>query len=84
MEVAKSPEVIRAYRNRNSLLTYPIGLINKGFALLLIFSSASILSDLDTLLDVLLGRRSHNDAIIVFKTRFLFQLDRNKVANWVH
>jgi hypothetical protein len=81
MEATKFPEVIRAYRNRNSFLIYPIGLVNKGFALLLIFSFTPIFSNLDVLLDVFLGRRSHDNVIMAFKTRFLFQLDRNKIAN---
>jgi hypothetical protein len=84
MEIAKPPEVIRAYRNRSFLLTYPTGLVNKGFALPLTFSFAPIFSDLGILSDAFLGRRSHNNAIVAFKTRFLFQLDRNKIANWVH
>jgi hypothetical protein len=72
IEIVKSSEVIRAYRNWSSLSTYPTGLVNKGFALLLIFSSALIFSDLGVLLDALLGRRSHDNVIIIFKTRFLF------------
>jgi hypothetical protein len=72
MEVIKSPEVIRAYKNRNSFLIYPTGLANKSFTLLLTFSSASILFSLSILSDALLGRQSHNNVIIAFKTRFLF------------
>jgi hypothetical protein len=61
MEAVKSPEVIRVYRNRNFPLIYPTGLANKGFILLLIFSFALILSGLGALLDVFLGRRSHDN-----------------------
>jgi hypothetical protein len=56
-----------AYRNRNSFLTYPTELANKGFALLLTFNSALILFKLNALSDALLGRRSYDDAIIVIK-----------------
>jgi hypothetical protein len=65
MEIAKSPEIILAYRNRNSLSTYPTGLANIGFVLLLTFSSAPILSGLGVLSDALLGRQSYNNAIVV-------------------
>jgi hypothetical protein len=56
IEIIKPPEIMLAYRNRNSLLIYPTGLANIGFALLLTFSSAPILSGLGILLDALLGR----------------------------
>jgi hypothetical protein len=72
MEIIKPPEVIRAYRNRNSSLIYPTGLANKDFTLLLTFSSAPIFFGLGILLDVFLGRRSYDDAMMAFKTRFLF------------
>jgi hypothetical protein len=65
MEIAKSPEIILVYRNRNSLSTYPTGLANIGFILLLTFSSAPILSGLGILSDALLGRQSYNNAIVV-------------------
>jgi hypothetical protein len=71
---------MRAYRNRNFPLIYPIGLVNKDFALLLTFSFASIFFDLGTLLDALLGRQSHDNALIIFKVRFLFQLDRDSIT----
>jgi hypothetical protein len=61
-----------AHKNRNFLLTYPTGLANKDFTLLLIFSSAPILSKLDILPDALLGRQSYNNALMAFKIRFLF------------
>jgi hypothetical protein len=64
MEVIKFPEVMLAYRNRSSFLTYPIGLANIGFTLLLTFSSTPIFSELDALLDALLGRRSYNNVIV--------------------
>jgi len=67
MEIVKPPEVMLAYRNRSSFLTYLTGLANKDFTLLLIFSSAPILSGLGILSDALLGRRSYNDAIIIAK-----------------
>jgi hypothetical protein len=72
MEVIKSPEVMLAYKNQNFLLTYPTGLVNKGFALLLTFSSTLIFFRLSILSDALLGRRSYNNVLIVFKIRFLF------------
>jgi hypothetical protein len=56
-----------AHRNRSSLLTYPTGLANIGFALLLTFSSAPIFSELSALPDTLLGRRSYDDAIMTVK-----------------
>ena len=81
MEAAKPPEVMRAYKNRNSFLTYPTGLVNKGFTLPLIFSSAPILSNLGILSDALLGRRSYDNALVASEIRFLFQLDRDNVAH---
>jgi hypothetical protein len=81
IKAVKPPEIIRAYRNRNSLLTYPTGLANKGFALLLTFSFAPIFSGLGTLSDALLGRRSYDKVLVIFKIRYLFQLDRNNVAH---
>jgi hypothetical protein len=64
IETAKSPEVMLAYRNRNFPLIYLTGLINIGFALSLIFSSAPIFSELGVLLNALLDRRSYDDAIM--------------------
>jgi hypothetical protein len=81
MEAVKPLKVMLAYRNRSSFLTYSTGLVNKGFALLLIFSSASILFGLGVLLDVLLGRRLYNDVIVAFEIQYLFQLNRNEVAH---
>jgi hypothetical protein len=78
MEAAKPPEVMRAHRNRSS--PYPSGLTNKDFALPLTFSSAPMLSALS---DALLGRRPHDDALVASEVRFLFQLDRDGVAQWV-
>jgi hypothetical protein len=72
MEIAKLPEITLVYRNRNFSLIYSIGLANKGFALLLTFSSAFIFSSLSILSDSLLGRRSHDNALIVSEIRFLF------------
>jgi hypothetical protein len=72
MEIVKPPEVMLAYRNRSSSLTYPTGLANIGFALPLTFSSAPIFFRLDTLPDALLGRRSYNDAMITAKVQYLF------------
>jgi hypothetical protein len=65
IEIAKFPEIMLAYRNRNSLLIYPTGLINIGFALPLTFSFAFIFFRLGALPDALLGRRSYNDAIMI-------------------
>jgi hypothetical protein len=65
IKIAKSPEIMLAHKNRNSPLTYPTELINKGFILLLTFSSAPILSRLDVLSDALLGRRSYNNVMII-------------------
>jgi hypothetical protein len=84
MEIAKSPEIMLAYKNRNFFLTYPTGLANIGFILLLTFNFAPIFFGLGALSDALLSRRSHDNAIMTFKTRFLFQLDRNRIANWVY
>jgi hypothetical protein len=64
IKVIKPPEIMLAYKNRNSLLTYPTGLINIGFILPLTFNSAPILFRLDILPDALLGRRSYNNVII--------------------
>jgi hypothetical protein len=80
IEIAKSPEIMRAYKDRNFSLTYSIRLVNKIFILLLTFSFTPIFSDLGILLDALLGRRSYNDALIIFEIRFLFQLDRDGAA----
>jgi hypothetical protein len=84
IETTKPPEVMRVYKDRNSSLIYSTRLTNKGFALLLTFSSAFMLSDLGILLDAFLDRRSYNDALIVSKIRFLFQLDRDGMARWVY
>jgi hypothetical protein len=67
MEIAKSPEVMLAHKNRNSLLTYPTGLANIGFALPLTFNFTPILSELGVLPDALLSRRSYDDAIMAVK-----------------
>jgi hypothetical protein len=67
MEIAKSPEIMLAYKNRNFFLTYPTGLANIGFILLLTFNFAPIFFGLSILLDVLLGRRSYDNAIIIAK-----------------
>jgi hypothetical protein len=72
MEAAKPPEVMLVYKNRSFPLTYPTGLVNKGFALPLTFSSTPIFFGLGILSDALLGRRSYNDALMAFKIRFLF------------
>jgi hypothetical protein len=72
MKIAKPFEITLAHKNRNSFLIYPTGLVNKGFALLLIFNSAPILSSLGILLDALLGRRSYNNALIISEVRSLF------------
>jgi hypothetical protein len=81
MKVIKPPEIMRAYKNRNSLLIYPTGLANKGFILLLTFSFAPILFGLNVLPDALRGRRSYNNVLIIFKIRYLFQLNRNDIAH---
>jgi hypothetical protein len=65
MKIAKPPEVMLAYRNRNSFSIYLTGLVNKSFILSLTFSSTPILSELSILPDALLGRRLYNDAIMV-------------------
>jgi hypothetical protein len=72
MEAAKLPEIMRVYRDRNSPFTYSIGLANKDFTLPLTFSSAFILSGLDTLSNVFLDRRSYDNALIISKVQFLF------------
>ena len=81
MKIIKPPEIMLAHKNRNSLLTYPTGLANKGFALLLIFNFTPIFSGLDILPDVFLGRRLYNNALIVSEIRYLFQLNRNNIAH---
>jgi hypothetical protein len=81
IKIAKPPEVILAYKNRNSPLTYPTGLANKDFTLPLTFNSAPIFFGLDALPDALLDRRSYNNALITFKIRFLFQLNRDDIAH---
>jgi hypothetical protein len=83
IKVAKFSEVMRAYKNRNSPLIYLTGLANKDFTLLLAFNSALMLFDLDALSNALLGRRSHDNVLIISEVRFLFQLDRDSVAQWV-
>jgi hypothetical protein len=72
MEITKPPEVIFAYRNWNSSLTYPTGLANKDFTLLLLFNSAPIFFRLGVLPDDLLGRRLYDNALMIFKVRYLF------------
>jgi hypothetical protein len=67
IKIAKSPEIMLAYKNRSFFSIYPTGLANIGFALLLTFSSAPIFSELSVLSDALLGRRSYNDAIMIAK-----------------
>jgi hypothetical protein len=64
IKVIKPLEIMLAYKNRNSFLTYPTGLANKDFILPLTFSSASLLSGLGVLSDALLGRQSYNNAIV--------------------
>jgi hypothetical protein len=54
--------------------------VNKGFALLLTFNFAFILSDLGALSNAFLGRRSHNDVLVISEIRFLFQLNRDDIA----
>jgi hypothetical protein len=80
MKIAKPPEVMLAYRNRNFSLTYPTRLANKSFTLPLTFNSASMFFNLGALLDVFLDRRSHNNVLMIFNIRSLFQLNRNNVA----
>jgi hypothetical protein len=72
MKIAKSPEVMLAYRNRNFFLIYPTGLANISFALLLTFSSTPIFFGLGILSDALLGRQSYDDAIIIAEVQYLF------------
>jgi hypothetical protein len=67
MKITKSPEVMLAYKNRNSFLTYPTGLVNKSFALLLTFNSAFIFSGLGVLPDAFLGRRLYDNVMMVVK-----------------
>jgi hypothetical protein len=67
IKITKLSEIMLAYRNRNSFSIYPIGLANKDFTLLLIFSFASILFGLGVLLDAFLSRRLYNDAMMVFE-----------------
>jgi hypothetical protein len=81
IKITKPPEIMLAHRNRNSPLTYPTGLANIDFTLSLTFSSAPILSRLNTLPDALLGRRSYDNAIIIAEIQYLFQLDRNEIAH---
>ena len=81
MKITKPPEIILVHKNRNSPLTYPTGLVNIDFTLSLTFNSAPILSELDTLPDALLDRRSYDNAIMTAKIQYLFQLDRNEVAH---
>jgi hypothetical protein len=80
IKATKPPEVILAYKNRNSPLIYSTGLANKDFTLLLTFSFTPIFFRLNALLNAFLGRQSHNNVLIAFKTRFLFQLNRNKIV----
>jgi hypothetical protein len=72
MKVAKPPEIMLAHRNRSSFLTYPTGLANISFTLLLTFSFTPILSGLSVLPDALFDRRSYDDAIIIAKIQYLF------------
>jgi hypothetical protein len=82
IKTVKPPEIMLAHKNRNSFLTYPTGLVNINFTLLLTFSSAPIFSKLNVLPDALLGRRSYNNAIIIIiKIQYLFQLNRNEVTH---
>jgi hypothetical protein len=80
MKIIKSPEIILAYRNRNSFLIYSTGLANINFALPLTFNFAFILFGLDILSDAFLGRRSYDNVMVIAKIQYLFQLDRNKVT----
>jgi hypothetical protein len=84
IKIAKPPEIILAYKNRNSSLTYPTGLANIDFTLPLTFSFAPIFFRLSALPDAFLGRRSYDNVIIIAKIQYLFQLDRNEVAHWVY
>ena len=72
IKVAKPLEIMLAYRNRNSPLTYLIGLVNKDFTLLLTFNFTFIFFKLDVLSDALLGRRLYNDVLIISEIRYLF------------
>jgi hypothetical protein len=67
IKAIKPPEIILAYKNRNSFSTYPTGLANINFTLLLTFNSTPILSKLNALPNALLGRRSYNNAIMAAK-----------------
>jgi hypothetical protein len=67
IEIVKPPEIMLAYKNRNSLLIYPTGLANINFILPLTFNSAPIFFGLSVLLNALLGWRSYNNAIIIVK-----------------
>jgi hypothetical protein len=67
MEIAKPPEIMLVYRNRNFPLTYPTGLANIGFALPLTFNFTPILFGLGILLDVFLGRRSYDNVMVIIK-----------------
>jgi hypothetical protein len=80
IKAAKFPEIMRAHKDRNSFLIYLTRLTNKGFTLPLIFSFTFIFSDLSALSDALLGRRFYNNVLMVFEIRFLFQLNRDNVA----
>ena len=72
LKAAKPLEVMLAYRDRRSLLTYPTGLANKGFALLLTFNSAPIFINLGALWDALLGRRSYDKSLVGLDMLVLF------------
>jgi hypothetical protein len=67
IKATKSPEIILAYRNRSFSLTYPTGLINIGFTLLLTFNFTPIFSGLGVLSDALFDRRSYDNVIIIVK-----------------
>jgi hypothetical protein len=67
METVKPSEVMLVYRNWNFSLIYPIGLVNKDFALSLTFSFAPIFFGLGILSDALLGRRLYNNVIMAVK-----------------
>jgi hypothetical protein len=72
IEIIKPFKIMLAHRNRNFPLTYPTGLTNIDFTLLLTFNSAPIFSRLDALPDAFLGRRSYNNAIIAVEIQYLF------------
>jgi hypothetical protein len=76
VKTAKSPKVIRAYRNRSFPFIYLTGLANKDFTLLLTFSSTPILIALGALSDALLNRHSYNNVLITLEMRSLFLLNR--------